>query len=106
MPLNQEKSKIAIYGCGRYTDKVLDFYETWIGVIKADVIFLDSYQKDSRARNRGYPVWHIEEIRGKELDYILISSPQYEEEMSDMVRQLYGDQFKVILLHGDLRINI
>ena len=70
------------------------------------MIFLDSYQKDSRARNRGYPVWHIEEIRGKELDYILISSPQYEEEMSDMVWQLYGDQFKVILLHGDLRINI
>ena len=106
LPLNQEKSKIAIYGCGGYTDKVLDFYEAWIGVIKADVIFLDSYQKDSRARNRGYPVWHIEEIRGKELDYILISSPQYEEEMSDMVWQLYGDQFKVILLHGDLRINI
>lgn len=106
LPLNQKGSRVAIYGCGKYTDKVLDFYERWIGAIKADVIFLDRRIMDDNMEYRGYPVYSVREMKGKNPDYILISSPKYEEEMKSIVRQLYGNEFVITLLYGDLHINI
>lgn len=106
LPLNQKESKIAIYGCGKYTDRVLEFYDKCMGSIEADVVFLVSNRTDGNRKYRGHPVYSISEIGGSEFDYILISSSQYEEEMRSMVRQLYGNKFTIILLYGDLYINI
>ncbi|MBD5489840.1 MAG: glycosyltransferase [Lachnospiraceae bacterium] len=105
-PLNQKGIKTAIYGSGKYTEALLDFYEKWVGVIKADVIFLDSYVVNCNTKYRGYSVYSINEVQDKSFDYILISSPQYEEEMCDIIRKLYGNQFATIMLYGDLHIYI
>ena len=106
LPLHQKKSHIAIYGCGQYTDRVLNLYEKWIGAIKADIIFLDSYIKEEGTRFRGYSVYPVSEVQDKELDCILISSPLYEEEMYDMIKELYGGKFVTVMLHGDMHINV
>lgn len=106
LPLDQQESRIAIYGCGKYTDKVWDFYKKWIGVIKADVIFLDSYVKNNNTKYKECTIYPVTKIGEKELDYILISSPQYEEEMCGIIRQLYGNRYKTISLYGDLHINM
>lgn len=106
LPLSQRESKVAIYGCGKYTDKVLDFYEKWIGTIAADIIFLDSYIKKVGIKYRGYTVYPVSEAGERDVDYILISSPKYEEEMKGVIRKYYGDQFVIIMLYGDLHIII
>lgn len=106
LPFNQKGSKIAIYGCGEYTEKVLDFYEEWVGSIEADIIFLDSYIKNSDTKYRGHTLYPVSQIGQKELDYILISSPRYEKDMKDMIWKLYGNKFAVISLYGDLHFNI
>lgn len=104
LPLNQEGVKIAIYGSGKYTGTVLDFYENWVGDIKADVIFVDSYIKNSNIKYRGYSVYPIEQIHDKNIDYILISSSRHENEMRDTIESLYGNKFVVIMLYGDRHI--
>ena len=106
LPLSQKEARIAIYGSGKYTDTILDFYEEWIGAIKADIIFLDSYIKEGSLWYRGYMVYPVSEVEDKELDCILVSSPQYEEEMCDIIGELYGNKFVTIMLYGDLHIDI
>lgn len=104
LPLNQKGIKIAIYGSGKYTSAVLDFYENWVGLIKADILFLDSYIKKCNTKYRGYSVYPVEQIQNMNVDYILISSPQYEEEMRDTIVNLYGNKFIIIMLYGDRHI--
>lgn len=106
LPLDQRGYRIGIFGCGKYTDKVLDFYEKEIGSIAKDIIFLDSHIENAGTKYRGYSVYHISEIGDRKLDYILISSPQYEEEMKDMIQEFYGGKFIMILLYGDLHIEL
>ena len=102
----QKGIEIAIYGCGKYTEKVLGFYEEKVSSIEANIIFLDSYIKDCGNKYRGCPLVPISEIGERKLDYIFISSPRYEKEMDEAVRRLYGDKFIIISLYGDLHINI
>lgn len=106
LQLDQRESKVAIYGCGKYTDQLLDFYTKNVGTIKADIIFLNSYMENAATNYRGYSVYYVGDIKGKNIDYILISSLDYEEEMNSMICQFYGDRFRVIKLYGDLHINI
>lgn len=106
LPLNQKGVNVAIYGNGKYTDTVLDFYEKWVGAIEADIIMLDSYAKDCEVQHRGYSVYPVGKLQDADLDYILISSPRYEMEMCDIVEELYGNRFATIRLFGDLYIDI
>lgn len=106
LSFNQKGRKIAIYGCGKYTEKVLGFYEKRVAAIEANIIFVDSYIKNCDTKYRGYPLYSVSEIGEKELDFIYISSPKYEKEMRDMIQRLYGNKFTVISLYGDLHINI
>ena len=106
LPLSQKGVRVAIYGSGKYTDAILDFYEKWVGVIKADIIFLDSYIKECNTKYRGFCIYPVSEMQDKDFDYILISSPQYEEQMRDNLGELYGNKFAAIMLYGDLHIVI
>lgn len=103
--LQDAQKRIAIYGCGRYTEKVLDLYESLMGDIGATVTFLDSYAGGGGTHYRNLPVYNVRELGRLEPDCILVSSPLYEKDMKNMIRELYGDRFPVISLSGDLRIN-
>ena len=104
--LNQKGCRVAIYGCGEYTDKVMDFYEKWVGTIDADIFFIDSYVVNDSTRYRGYAVYPVSKIAAWKLDCILISSPKYEEEMKQIIQRLYGDRFELVLLYGGMHIFI
>lgn len=106
LPLNQKEATIAIYGSGKYTDAILDFYEKWVGTLEADIIFLDSYIQEYNAKHRGYFIYPVSAMQDKDCDYVLISSSQYEEQMRDILRELYGNKFVTIMLYGDLHIDI
>ncbi len=106
LPLNQKEARIAIYGSGKYTDAILDFYEKWVGTLEADIIFLDSYIQEYNAKHRGYFIYPVSAMQDKDFDYVLISSSQYEEQMRDILRELYGNKFVTIMLYGDLHIDI
>ena len=61
--LNQKGCRVAIYGCGEYTDKVMDFYEKWVGTIDADIFFIDSYVVNDSTRYRGYAVYPVSKLQ-------------------------------------------
>lgn len=107
LPLQRKGVRIAIYGCGKYTERFLDFFEEEIGLFYADIIFLDSYVSGSEdVRYRGYSVYPISEIMKKRIDYIFISSQLYEEEMKNTLQKYYGNTFNAVMLYGDLHIEV
>ena len=74
--------------------------------LNADIFFIDSYVADNSTRYRGYVVYPVSEIAECELDCIVISSSKYEEDMKQMIQQLYGDRFELVLLYGGMHIII
>ena len=106
LPLQKNDMKIAIYGCGQYSKKLLKEYKGYIGDILADVIFLDTYLVDDNIKYNGFPVRNVKNIEDEKIDLILISSPQYEIEMKNTLYQLYKDRFPVIMLYGELNIRL
>lgn len=105
LPLKNSNDRVAIYGCGNYTEKLLNSYEECIGDIQADIIFLVTFIEDDGLKYKGFPVYNIKSINEEKVDYILVSSPQYEKEMCDMVYKVCNDKIPpLILLYGELKL--
>lgn len=104
LPLNKKEMSIVIYGCGNYTEKWMNKYEILVGKIQAKLGFIDTYVEDKNKKFRNYPVYNVREV--KNVDLILISSSKYDAEMSEMIKKLYDDKFKVISLYRDLYVEI
>lgn len=106
MPLQNRDMRIAIYGCGQYSKKLLQIYKKVIGDIWADVFFIDTYAVDQKMYYNGFPVKNVKDIENEKIDFIFISSPQHEMEMKDTIHSLYNDKFPVVMLYGDLKIQL
>lgn len=92
---------IGIYGIGKEAQRLFREYEKVFGSIKAKLIYIMSNPENRVFRNQ--KVIGISEIAEQEPEYILITSASYEQEMEKTVTGLYGDQFKLVKLCGDLR---
>ena len=55
--------RIAIYGCGKYSQKLLQVYKKIVGDIRADVIFLDTYIVETNMSCNGFPVKNVKNYR-------------------------------------------
>lgn len=104
LPLQNSDMRIAIYGCGQYSQKLLQVYKKVIGNIQADIIFLDTYAVDENGSCNGFPVKNIQSIEYEKIDLIFISSPRFEKDMKDKIFQLYYNKFPMIMLYGELNI--
>lgn len=80
--LNVKNCKVGIYGVGKHTDGMLALYESLIGKIKCDLVFIDSYIENGSYKNR--KVINYQDI-DKSFDLIIISSFLYEREMREKV---------------------
>lgn len=105
LPLNRE-GKIAIYGIGIHTDRLLQRYVLDVGEIKADLVFIDSRKKSLTDKYQGYDVYNVADIGNIGLNGIIISSSLYEEEMYKAVTQLYGTQIPIYRFYEDGRRDI
>ena len=64
LPLGLEDYKIAIYGLGVHTERLLEKYVQCVGEIKAHLIFIDSNKKTMSEKYNGYDVYNIYDIGG------------------------------------------
>lgn len=106
LPLQNSDMRIAIYGCGKYSQKLLQVYKEFVGDIRADVVFLDTFIVENNMSCNEFPVKNVKTIENEKFDLILISSPQYEMEMKETIHQLYNDKFPSIMLYGELKIRL
>ena len=106
IPLKDKRTFVYIYGCGKYTEKWLEEYKRLIGNIESKIAFLDSYIEGKGKKYSGYDVYNVSELKEKKVDWILVSSVQYEREMREKIKELYGEEYKVLSLYGELQIEV
>ena len=104
--INNSKKKIAIYGCGKYTDYILDKYLELFGRISPCITFLDSYIKDCSKKYRGKYIRNIDTCELEQFECIYISSQQYESNMMEHLLKYNYCKERIICLFGDLHIEI
>lgn len=87
----QESIDIVIYGIGKMCDEILDWYEGNAIQIRANIKFMVT--KADFKSYKGYPVWGVEEMKDMEVDYIIIASTKFAEEMKKNL-QVYNIRAK------------
>lgn len=91
---------IGIYGTGKEAERLFGEYEDFGEDIKAKLIYIMT--KPTFKYFRGQKVVGLEDIAGMELDYILIASSAYEQQIERSIRGLYSDKYDVIKLYSEL----
>lgn len=102
LPFNRKDIKLGIYGIGRHTEILSEFYQKEVGSISADLFFVTSGQEDIRAFH-GKKVYRYTEIPD-DTTYILISSYVYQQEMYDNLLEQKFDKDKILLFYEETDI--
>lgn len=102
LTLTDSQKKIGIYGVGKHTDFIWDFYQKHIGDILCEIVFLDSNKRSFAEKKNGYDIVNIKDAEELGLDEIIISSYQYEEEMYVKAREVIGISIPISTIYqGD-----
>lgn len=96
LSLNEEK-RIGIYGVGKHTQVMLEWYKKLIGPIRADVYFIVSKNKEEFGKNK--KTYYCNEIP-HDTDAIIISSKIYAEEMICMLKKNQIDFCEIITIYN------
>lgn len=102
LKLGNEQVAIGIYGTGKYAKRLLDEYENRLGRIRAEVIFIESERKSRGDLFRGREVYGVREIGELNLEFILVASSIYEQDICRTIESLYGNRFAILKLYSDL----
>lgn len=98
--------KIGIYGTGENTENMMACYQEFVGEIKAEIYFIDSYIKSGSQKYMEREVHNVNDLETLELDEIIVSSMLYEEEMVRKLNDIYGGKYKIHRLYnGNTFIN-
>lgn len=89
-PLNIKSKKIGIYGMGKHTRVFLEKYQSLIGDIEAEIVFLDSEKESFITTYMEKEVINIRDVKGT-LDMIIISSYLYHLEMNHLAEKYTGE---------------
>lgn len=95
LPLDGETDCIGIYGIGIHTERLLQRYRMDVGPIKAKLIFIDSSKRSCTLKYDGCDVYNVHDIGELPLDAVILSSFLHEEEMFRMIKELYGNKFRI-----------
>lgn len=82
----QENIRLGIYGTGKVCNKFLKLYERFVGKPCANIVYLDS-NKESGSVYRDGTIYNVQDINLLNLDFIIITSFIYGEEMREKVQE-------------------
>lgn len=102
LKLGNEQVTIGIYGTGKYAKRLLDEYENRFGRIRAEVIFIESERRARGDLFRGREVYGVREIGELNLEFILVASSIYEQNICRTIESLYRNRFAILKLYSDL----
>lgn len=100
LPLNMSDKLIGIYGIGRNTEQLLKLYESYIGKIDSDIVFIVTENKQGIMAYQGYPVITCNQIM-KEVDYILLPSLRFQKDMIETMKKNGVEEERIIKLYGN-----
>lgn len=100
LPLSDQNKKVGIYGIGKHTQWLLDFYSTYVGDITCDLYFIVTDPVQNKTNVQGIKPLGCDDIP-IETDLIIISSLFYQRDMykeliqrgipDQLIKRLYND---------------
>ncbi len=95
----QNKNKIALYGSGKHTQMLLDYFDE---NIKNKVIGIIDNKKENIGKFKfGYKIYELNDIKNS-LDAIIISSDVYQEVIYDRIAYLKGEGIEILKIYEDI----
>ena len=101
IPFNKKEKIIGIYGIGQHTISLLKYYKEYIGDIKSNVIFIDSFKGFNNEVFQEQPIVNIKDVNKYNFDCIVISSFGSEEKMYRNLLNLLKQKVEIIKIYGD-----
>lgn len=99
LPFSDETKKIGIYGIGKHSRGLLKNYESIVGEIKCQIIYIDS-NVISYTRRIGYAdIINICDAGSTGLDGIVISSFLHEQELFEKAKNIIGNRVPVYTIY-------
>lgn len=96
--LNKEDHKIGIYGIGKHTEVMLNLYEKYIGKITCKCLYIVSEMTEKSFYNNQYEIVSYRNIP-KDMDWVILSSWTYMDEMRENLRKTEIDSEKIYRLY-------
>lgn len=94
IPLNCQKFKVGIYGIGNHTKEFLHLYKKQIGEIQCDLFFVVS-SVEKNCFFGGKKVMRYTDV-SEDVDFIFLSSKEYQEEMKENLFYLHFPETKIL----------
>lgn len=88
LPFQKVNFNIGIYGIGKHSYLLIKNYEKYIGDIKANIIYVDTYKGSGKDVFMEKQVINVKDINKYKLDAIIISSNLYEETMYNTLQEI------------------
>lgn len=93
---NCEGKTIAIYGTGEHTVNMINAYESLLNRINFKIIYLDSNPKKKGKSFLNNTIHNSEEILNLDIDKIIISSYEYQDEIYENIRKYESKGIEIV----------
>ncbi|MFV3011516.1 polysaccharide deacetylase family protein [Clostridium botulinum] len=97
---------IGIYGTGEHTKKMLEDYKKYIGKIDFSIYFFNSNPNLWGTKYLGLKICNTAEIPKLNLDRIIISSYEFQNEIYESIKKYVENDIKIIKIYEDNEKNI
>jgi hypothetical protein len=98
IPFSEQDKKIAIYGIGRHTEKILSLYKEIVGKINCKLYFVVT-DESSTGNYCGRNVVTCDQIENN-TDFIVVSSMIYQNEILENLKERKVEKEKIITLYN------
>lgn len=102
IPFDQRDKKIAVYGVGNHTEKMIHFYQEICGTINCEIYFIVT-ARESNSTYLQKKIVSCDEIEDN-TDFIVISSLIYQDEMINQLQRRNVQQEKIVTLYNNNEI--
>lgn len=89
--LGDSTRSIGLYGSGEQADVMLNTYCAFIGEVKAQCYYIDSYASSYERKHYNRPIINIDDIDKENIDEVIICSSCHEESMRLMMEEKWPD---------------
>lgn len=94
LPLGEKDKRVGVYGTGKHTEHMLEWYQKVLGDINCKLYFIDTFKESFSEKYKEKEILNIKDV-GEYIEAIILSSSLYEDEMYATVRRMYGEEIKI-----------
>lgn len=104
LPFDKDGSIVGIYGAGKHSEVLLNYYQRHVGEIKCKLVFVDTNKASYTEKKFGIDIVNVKDVLKEKIDEMVISSYLYEQDMYAKAKDVVGNQMSIYKLYEDINI--